>query len=234
MKTWDIIKKILTWTVVVLAVGMVVFTIISVKTLDQNDRSIFGYKFFIVQSDSMSKTDFSAGDIIVSLDVKKIDVNELKEGDIITFLSQNSVSFGETVTHKIREVKKTGNSISFVTYGTTTDSNDESEVSADYLIGQYKFSIPKLGKFFVFLKTTPGYIVCILLPFLLLIIFQGINVYKNFKAYRAEQVSELQKERAALEEERAKSAEMIARLEEMEKRMAASGDNPSDGSSSDI
>ncbi len=36
------------------------------NTFDRADRSLFGYKAFIVLSDSMSATDFSAGDLVLS------------------------------------------------------------------------------------------------------------------------------------------------------------------------
>ena len=58
------------WLMVALAVFMMIFTIVSVSTFDRADRSLFGYKAFIVLSDSMSKTDFNAGDLVL---VKEID-----------------------------------------------------------------------------------------------------------------------------------------------------------------
>lgn len=79
-KAWNIIKNILVWLILIAAIGMMIFTIFSVNTFDQSHRSIFGYKFFIVQSDSMSATDFDAGDIIF---VKEVDPATLQEGDII-------------------------------------------------------------------------------------------------------------------------------------------------------
>ena len=69
-KAWHIIKAILLWLVVALAVCMMGFTIVSVNTFDRMDRSLFGYKAFIVLSDSMSATDFNAGDLIL---VKEVD-----------------------------------------------------------------------------------------------------------------------------------------------------------------
>ena len=97
-KALNIISTVLVWALVVATVGMMIFTLISVNTFDQANRSIFGYKFFIVRSDSMSKTDFDAGDIVF---VKNVDPATLQAGDIIAFTSQNSHNFGETVTHKI-------------------------------------------------------------------------------------------------------------------------------------
>ena len=57
-KALETIKNIFVTAVAVLSVCVMVFTVISVNTLDRNDRNLFGYKFFIVLSDSMSATDF--------------------------------------------------------------------------------------------------------------------------------------------------------------------------------
>ncbi|MBE6643610.1 MAG: signal peptidase I [Ruminococcaceae bacterium] len=158
-KALNIIKTVMVWLVVLSAVSMMIFTVISVTTLNRNDRDLFGYKMYIVNSDSMAATDFNAGSLIF---VKEVDPSKLKEGDIITFMSQDTDSFGETITHKIR--KKTtdaeGNP-AFVTYGTTTDTDDETVVTYPYVLGQYRWHFPGLGTFFNFLKTTPGYFVCI-------------------------------------------------------------------------
>lgn len=215
-KALQITKTVLLWLVVAIAVGMMIFTLISVNTFDQTDRNIFGFKFFIVTSDSMSATDFDAGDIVIS---KEVDITTLKEGDIITFISQSSLNYGETVTHKIREVTRDiDGSIAFVTYGTTTDTNDDT--LATIIVGKYVGRIPKLGSFFLFLKTTPGYLICILVPFLLLILSQGINCIRLFRQYKKEQMEEMKAERAKIEEERAESQRMMAELLELKAQLA--------------
>ena len=98
-KVWKILSTVLVWAVVAVAVFMMVFTIISVNTFDRNDRSIFGFRFYIALSDSMSATDFDAGDLVL---VKQTDPLKLEVGDIIAYQSQNTENYGETVTHKIR------------------------------------------------------------------------------------------------------------------------------------
>ena len=100
-KALNVIKNIFVWLMVALAVCMMIFTVVSVNTFDRADRSLFGYKAFIVLSDSMSKTDFAAGDLVL---VKEVDPSTLKEGDIIAYSSQNTSNYGETVTHKIRKL----------------------------------------------------------------------------------------------------------------------------------
>ena len=215
-KILNIIKTVLVWIVVAFAVGIMIFTLISVNTFDKNDRDLFGYKFFIVRTDSMSKTHFDAGDVII---VKNVDISTLKEGDVITFVSQSSESYGETITHMIKKVTRDADgSVAFVTYGTTTGVEDEA--LATIIVGQYQTKIPKLGTFFAFLKTTPGYIVCILIPFLILILSQGITCVKLFLQYRREQTAEIEAERAKLDAEREEAQKMMAELMALKAQLA--------------
>ena len=204
------LKSILVWVIVILAVFMMIFTVISVTTFNRNDRDLFGYKAYIVNTDSMAATDFYAGDLIL---VKEVDPNTLQVGDIITFISQNEDSFGEVVTHKIRAktTDEHGNP-AFVTYGTTTGVDDKTVVTYLYVLGKYEFHIPKLGTFFNFLKTPQGYIICIFVPFMLLILRQGISSVKMFRRYKGEQMEAMQAEKDRIEAERAENAKMMAEL----------------------
>ena len=218
MKALKIIRSIFVWLMVALAVFMMIFTIVSVSTFDRADRNLFGYKAFIVLSDSMSKTDFNAGDLVL---VKAVDPSTLKEGDIIAYTSQNTSNYGETVTHKIRKLTTDANGEpGFVTYGTTTDTDDETVVTYPYVLGKYSSRIPKVGAFFQFLKSTPGYIVCVLIPFLLLILLEGIRCIRLFRRYKAEQQAELQAERDKIEADRAETQRMMQELLQMKAQMA--------------
>lgn len=219
-KALGIIKNVFTWLVVALAVCMMIFTVVSVNTFDRNDRNIFGYKMFIVLSDSMKKTDFDAGDLVL---VKEVDPSTLQVGDIISYQSTNAENYGETVTHKIRALTKDaeGNP-GFITYGTTTDTNDENIVTYSFVLGKYQTKLPGVGKFFQFLKTTPGYIICIFLPFLLLIVMQGVSSIRLFRRYKKEQQSELQAEKDQIAAERAETQKMMAELMAMKAQMEGS------------
>lgn len=208
-KTWNIVKNIFVWLVVAAAVAMVIFTVVSVLTFDRNDRAIFGYKAFIVKSDSMKATHFAAGDLVL---IKEVNPSTLQEGDVISFQSTNSENYGEVVTHMIkRRAQDAEGNPGFITYGTTTGVEDSSMVLYDFVLGKYTGKLPGVGNFFFFLKTTPGYILCIFLPFLLLIVVQGINSIRLFRQYKAEQLAEVEAER---EKERAAMAEERERLEE--------------------
>ena len=209
-KVFNIIKTTIVWLIVLLAVSMMIFTVISVTTFNRNDRDLFGFKMYIVNTDSMAATDFNAGSLIL---VKEVDPSTLKEGDIITFMSQDTDSFGETITHKIRKLTTDaeGNP-GFITYGTTTDTDDETIVTYPYVLGKYQNHVPGLGTFFNFLKTTPGYFVCIFTPFMLIILYEGVKFFNLFRRYKKEQTEEMQAEKDKIEAEKLENAKMLEEL----------------------
>lgn len=178
---FNIIKKILVWILATITVIIITFTFIAICLFDRQDRELFGYQAFIVLSNSMSKTDFSAGDLIL---VKRLDdVSTLKEEDIISFVNKD----GKIITHKIKKIIKDANGDpSFITYGTTTGDLDIEIVRKYNVLGQYKYKIPKVGKYFNYLKTVPGYVIFILLPFTILIVLQIYNGVKYYKKYKEE------------------------------------------------
>jgi signal peptidase len=222
-----IIKRILVWVAVIAAVSMVIFTIVSATIFNRNDRDLFGYKAFIVRSDSMSATDFKAGDLIL---IKEVDPATLKEGDIIAYQSRATENYGEVITHKIRTLTTTEDGVpAFITYGTTTGVDDAVPVTYEYVLGKHAGTIPGIGKFFSFLKTTPGYIVCILLPFLILIVVQVINTARLYQKYKQEQQKELQLERKQLEATREELQRMAEELKKMRAEMGIEGELPIEG-----
>ncbi len=239
-RAWEIIKTIFTWLVMITAVAMMIFTIVSVNTFDRNDRDLFGLKAFIVRSDSMKATDFAAGDLVL---LKEVDPATLQAGDIISFRSVDPASFGETFTHKIRSITTTEDGQpAFITYGTTTNIDDSYLVTYKQVLGKYQFALKGVGAFFTFLKTIPGYICCILTPFMLLIVIQGVNSVKLFRQYKAEQMAEIEAkrqkemdamaaEREKLAAERAESQKMLAQLQKLQAQLSGNtvpGDTPED------
>lgn len=184
---WNSAQNILTKVLTGLTVCILIFTMISVMFFEKNDRSLLGFKFFTVLSDSMAATDFSAGDLIIARNVK--DPSTLAEGDIISFISQNSESFGQVVTHKIRTATyDSDGDPGYITYGTTTGNDDQAVVTYPYILGKYVGRIPKLGMFVTFQKQPIGYVISIALPFLLIIAYQAMNCMVLWKQYQYEQL----------------------------------------------
>lgn len=243
-KTLEIIKNVAVWVIFAISIGVMVFTLISSAFFNQqgnnNKMSLFGLKFYIVRSDSMKgnpdagegrESYFSAGDLIVCLEV---DPKTLVPGDVITFMSMNSIDsiedemtygkVGATVTHRIREKVEDGKGgYAFRTYGTTTGVNDKTLVEPAEVYAKYLFMVPLAGHFFAFLKTVPGYIVCILIPFLIIILSQGVNFVRLFRRYRAEQLSEMREERERLEADKLENKRMMEELLALKAQLMQSG-----------
>ena len=226
-KICNIFVKAIAWLLVAFTVAMMIFTVVSVTTVDQNNRSLLGMKFYIVRSDSMSPSEankdldvhFSAGDIVIIRNTHK--KMKLEAGDVISFVSMNEKSYGETVTHMIREVKTDDNGrvIGYVTFGTNTNTNDKALVEPEYVLGKYIGKLPRAGNFFAYVKTTPGYIICILIPFLLLILYNGINVIRLFKQYKKEQTALFEAEKAEIAAERQRNEQMLRELQALKEQL---------------
>lgn len=231
-----LILKVASWVLIGFTVLIMLFTVVSMATVNKNDRNIFGYKFLIVQTDSMSPSEknadddihFRAGDIIIIKEVEN--AWALQPGDVISFTSFSEVSYMETVSHMIYEVKKDGNGkvVGYVTYGTNTGAIDEAVVEPEYILGKYTGKLPGVGHFFAFIKSTPGYIVCILVPFLLLILYYGVDVVRLFKRYRGEQNAIMEAERAEIAEEKRQTEQMLRELQALKEQLAMQGQMPAE------
>lgn len=199
-KALKITGNVLTVAVAILVVIMTVLTVFSMVFNRDGTASVFGVQAYVVQSDSMTP-EFAAGDVIFS---KEVNPEELVAGDIITFISRDSASYGQTITHCIREVTTHNGELAFITYGIATGVDDGTPAAASDVLGRYAFRIAGLGSFFEFLKSVPGYIVCILLPFLAIIGLQVANIVSAVRAARTEKAAAAAAERSrveALEEE---------------------------------
>lgn len=137
-----ILKKVFRWIVNVGLVLLVALAILSVysfvksKSTENYIPGVAGYKFLAVLSGSMNPT-FNTYDMIID---KQINTESLKKDDVITSWVGDSL-----VTHRITQVIKNGNDISFKTKGDANNVEDEGEISAKNVIGKYVFHIPYLG-----------------------------------------------------------------------------------------
>jgi hypothetical protein len=65
-----------------------------------------------------------------------------------------------------------------------------------------------------------GYIVCIFIPFALLILYQGIKVVVLFRRYKKEQNAQIQQEKDQIAAEREANAKMLEELQALKAQLA--------------
>lgn len=110
---------------------------------------IFGLRVYTVLSPSM-EPEYKTGALIY---VKSVDPEELKVGDVITFM----ISDETTVTHRIVEViRESDGSLHFRTKGDANPIDDGGSVHQDNVLGKPVFNIPYLGYAAKFVTQPPG------------------------------------------------------------------------------
>lgn len=191
---------------IVFAFYMLFFTIITIKNVNNQSKEVFGYKLYLVKSNSMVP-EFEAGDLIF---IKKIDPSLLKEGDIITYYSNDPNQ--TIVTHQLKQIANEDGKVYFITQGINVDQADPFPVEDVNVIGIYKFNVPKAGALLNFIKKPIGYILFIFVPILLIFLSNVYKVIKVSRQYKKSKEMEIIQKDKLLELERKKNEQMLEEL----------------------
>ncbi|UZJ80076.1 signal peptidase I SipW [Fictibacillus sp. KU28468] len=172
MKVLRIISRI--------ASGMLVLCLILATTLAISSKlsggtpKYFGQKMMLVLSGSMEPT-IKTGSAIFIKELKN--PTKLKKGDVITFYSP--IKKNTIVTHRIKEVKGTGQMVEYITKGDNNQANDPLSVSPQNVLGKYSNTeIPYFGYVSSFLQSKKGLGIMLIIPGLLLILVEIISVWR--------------------------------------------------------
>jgi signal peptidase len=148
------------------AIILLVNTTLIVQTVLNEDElpDVFGYFPMVVLSESMIPK-IQAGDLVL---YEKKSPNQVDVGDIIVFYDPADTNHLSLVTHRIMEVEDENGSLTYITKGDANNVEDQYPVPESEMIGIYKARIPKLGNAILFLQTTKGMLICIVIPLCLL------------------------------------------------------------------
>ena len=160
-----LIIDIITWTIFALLMIVAFFLIYYVIATNIYARK--GEKFkpivslYSIMSGSMLPT-IKVYDVVVNLRID--DPVKLKEGDVITFISQSKINYGETITHRINKITYNNGSYYFTTKGDNNLVPDDSPVEFNNIIGKVILKIPQLGQAQFFLLKQGSKLFLILIP----------------------------------------------------------------------
>lgn len=161
-----LVKNIISYIVIAIVAIFMVISILS-------NVGLFGYKFYNVLTGSMSPT-INPGSLII---VKKMDSNEINEGDIITFKGSSTSNL---TTHRVVEVIEKNNNIKFQTKGDANDVLDPMLVDEGLLVGKVVFNIPYMGKVMSFINQYRVIIVILIIAYLCFgTFYKGAKTIKN-------------------------------------------------------
>ena len=161
--------------------------------------SVLGLTPMVVLSGSMSgeaEDHIEVGDLVF---VGRAAPEELEVGDVIAYMNG-----GATVTHHITAIDtNTDGDLLFTTKGDANNAEDTTPVTEEQLVGIYRWRIPKVGDFALFLQTPLGMLLFVGVPVLAFLIYDIIRRqrYANRENRRtAELEAELERLRGMNEE----------------------------------
>jgi signal peptidase len=169
--------KILTIVGIVMCVILIPILIVNCTLLiksfiNKDEVPDFGGTLpLIVLTDSMYP-DIKSGDLIIC---KTIDAEDVEIGDVISFYDPASRG-SAVVTHMVIDIMENDGKLSFKTKGINNNTEDRLLVTADKLVAIYEGTrLPGFGNVALFMQTTPGLIVCVVCPILLLVGYDMIR-----------------------------------------------------------
>ena len=166
---------------VILIPILLINVILIIKSYTNKDEvpKLGGFCPLIVLTESM-EPEIKSGDLII---VKQIDGKDVEVGDVIAFYDPDG-NGKSILTHRVTGIDSENGGLSFRTKGDANNTEDKKPVSSDKLVGIYKKRIPGAGHAAMFMQSTAGLVVCVLLPLLLLI---GYDVLRRRKYDRQNQ-----------------------------------------------
>ena len=156
--------------------------------------------------------EIESGDLIIC---NTAEAEDIKVKDVISFFDPagNGTSI---VTHRVIEIVEKDGGLFFRTRGDNNNTEDKDLVPAENLVGVYKMRIAGVGHIAMFMQSTAGLIICVVLPIVLLV---GYDIIRRriYEKNNKQDTDALLAELAALRAEKA----------EKEKAAAEAGENTS-------
>lgn len=157
----------------------------------------------VVMTDSMYP-EIHSGDLIIC-QVKEAE--EVQVRDVISFFDPagNGTSI---VTHRVMEIKNEDGRIAFITQGDANNTADDRPVPAEKLVGVYHTRIAGVGNVIMFMQTTQGLLLCVVLPIVLLMGYDMLR-RRKFEKTKQQDTDDLLRELEELRAQKAKQSNDI-------------------------
>lgn len=172
--------KLLSYAIIVVLIFLGLFFayyFVSLKMYEKNPTvNIPKFGLYTIISPSM-EPNVKVYDVVVDLNV--FNQNDIKKGDIITFVSNSNVSKGLTVTHRVVDIiSNEDGTKSYITKGDNNLKADQATVNINDVLGKVLFKIPQLGRVQFLIADKFGWLLLILIPSLGVIIYDFIKLFR--------------------------------------------------------
>lgn len=174
------ISTVVSWTIFVLLIICIAFLIyyfvaIKVYTTKGSGHEP-AFSVYMVVTPSM-RPNINPYDVVI--DFKVDNPEDIKINDVITFYSSIPGVKGGTITHRVIGISKdTEGNYKFRTKGDYNLVDDGIDVEFDKIVGKVAIRIPELGRVQTFVASKTGWLVCVLIPALYVIVKDIFKILK--------------------------------------------------------
>jgi len=197
------VLKVLSWIVLIfliLLATILIYYVVSSKIYEAKGKKYEPLiSLYTIISPSM-EPNINVYDVVLT---KRVKPDEIKEGDVITFISSSTLGEGLTITHRVKSVIKTEGDIKFRTQGDNNPIPDSALVTSNNLLGKVVFTIPFLGYIQFMLQSKSGWLFFLLIPAIIVVIYDVVKVIKlsNVKQRLNETLKEEEKDEVLVEKQ---------------------------------
>lgn len=188
------------------------------QILRGNKPSVLGYRFYYILTDSMTP-ELQVNDVILSKVINDVDqAKQVKEGDVITFIVDEGVLKGMTITHKVitepyfDEVR---NQTVVITMGTKQGATPDAPVPLESIQAVMVRKLGFFAKMYNFVTSHYGMLILIIAPMSVIVAILAIRLTRTVKNQPMEGEKQLTPEEIAK-----KAVEEFKQKERLEKEIA--------------
>lgn len=160
------------YVAIIIVVGLLLFALFPIKG---------NYQIKIVKSGSMEPSIKTGSIVVIKPEA------QYKIGDVVTFGKDTKIDI--PTTHRIVSNRAVDGVIMFTTKGDANNATDPAEIRQSDIHGKVLFDVPYFGYLIDFARKPIGFAVLIILPALIVIYDEGMNIWKEVKKLRRQKLA---------------------------------------------
>lgn len=174
-----LILNIISWTIfallILIALFLLYYAIATQIYAKKGEKYKPAFSLYTIISGSM-EPNINVYDVVV--DTKVDNPEDIKVGDIITFTSSSSLTYGVTITHRVIAIDNSNGVYRYRTQGDNNLVPDDTYVEFGNVLGKVLFKVPQLGRVQFLLLKAGSWLFIILIPSLGIVIYDLLKVLK--------------------------------------------------------
>ena len=140
------------------------------------------YGAYVIVSGSMEPI-IKVRDAVI---IRRVDKEDIKVGDVVTYRALDETYYGILITHRVVDIKEENGKTIYITKGDHNATVDRSPITYEQITGKVVMRVPKIGYIKYFLVSSYGWIIAIVIPSLLIILYDIFKIFRNLKGNNRE------------------------------------------------